>query len=197
MKPLLRLARIVDRLNHAIGELMSWAILAVVLLSAGNAIVRKALSIGSNAALELQLYLFAAIFLLNGGYTLLRDEHIRIDVLFARLGERTRMWIDILGILFFLLPMAFMTAWMTLPVLQRTFAGNEHSASEGGLLIWPAWALVVAGFTLLILQALAEMIKRVAKLRGLELPTPPHEEDAAGLDPLAAMMQERKDGEAR
>ncbi len=197
MKPLLRLARIVDRLNHAIGELMSWAILAVVLLSAGNAIVRKALSIGSNAALELQLYLFAAIFLLNGGYTLLRDEHIRIDVLFARLGERTRMWIDILGILFFLLPMAFMTAWMTLPVLQRTFVGNEHSASEGGLLIWPAWALVVAGFTLLILQALAELIKRVAKLRGLELPKSPHEEDAAGLDPLAAMMQDRKEGDAR
>lgn len=194
MKPLLRLTRIVDRLNTGFGEAMSWAILLVVLLSAGNAIVRKVFSTGSNAALELQLYLFAAIFLLNGGYTLLRNEHIRIDVFFARLSERARLWVDILGILFFLLPMAAMTAWMTLPVLARTFAGSERSASEGGLLLWPAWGLVVAGFVLLILQALAELVKRVAQLRGIPVPPPPGSAEAAP-DPLAALLQERKDGE--
>jgi TRAP-type mannitol/chloroaromatic compound transport system permease small subunit len=196
MKELLRLTRVVDRLNTGIGEAMSWAILLVVLLSTGNAIFRKVFSMGSNAALELQLYLFAAIFLLNGGYTLLRNEHIRIDVLFVRLSERVRLWIDILGILFFLLPMAAMTAWMTLPMLVRTYAGAERSASEGGLLLWPAWALVVAGFVLLILQALAELVKRAAQLQGIPVAPPP---GAPGkdLDPLAALMQERKDGEVK
>ncbi|HWS75383.1 MAG TPA: TRAP transporter small permease subunit [Quisquiliibacterium sp.] len=196
MKELLRLTRVVDRLNTGIGEAMSWAILLVVLLSTGNAIFRKVFSMGSNAALELQLYLFAAIFLLNGGYTLLRNEHIRIDVLFVRLSERVRLWIDILGILFFLLPMAAMTAWMTLPMLVRTYVGAERSASEGGLLLWPAWALVVAGFVLLILQALAELVKRAAQLQGIPVAPPP---GAPGkdLDPLAALMQERKDGEVK
>lgn len=196
MKELLRLTRVVDRLNTGIGEAMSWAILLVVLLSTGNAIFRKVFSMGSNAALELQLYLFAAIFLLNGGYTLLRNEHIRIDVLFVRLSERVRLWIDILGILFFLLPMAAMTAWMTLPMLVRTYVGAERSASEGGLLLWPAWALVVAGFVLLILQAFAELVKRAAQLQGIAVVPPP---GASGqdLDPLAALMQERKDGEVK
>jgi TRAP-type mannitol/chloroaromatic compound transport system permease small subunit len=196
MKVLLRLTRVVDRLNTGIGEAMSWAILLVVLLSTGNAIFRKVFSMGSNAALELQLYLFAAIFLLNGGYTLLRNEHIRIDVLFVRLSERVRLWIDILGILFFLLPMAAMTAWMTLPMLVRTYIGAERSASEGGLLLWPAWALVVAGFVLLILQALAELVKRAAQLQGIPVALPL---GASGrdLDPLAALMQERKDGEVK
>lgn len=193
MKQLLRLTRYVDRLNSGVGEAMSWAILLVVLLSTGNALARKLLSTGSNAALELQLYLFAAIFLLNGGNTLLRNEHIRIDVLFIRLKERTRLWIDVLGILVFLLPMAGMTAWMTLPMLARTYAGSETSASTGGLLLWPAWALVVTGFVLLILQALAELVKRLAQLQGLPVPPPPGTPDA-GLDPLATIAQERNDG---
>lgn len=196
MKPLLRLARVVDRVNAAVGELMSWMILVVVLLSAGNAIVRKVFSTGSNAALELQLYLFAAVFLLNGGNTLLRNEHIRIDVLFIRLSERARLWIDVLGILFFLMPVAVMTAWMSLPVLARTYAGNEHSASTGGLLLWPAWALVVAGFVLLMAQALAELVKRVAQLRGLPVDPPPSD-PAPAADPLEAVRRERLHGEVQ
>ena len=198
MKPLLRLTSLVDRLNAGIGEAMSWAILAVVLLSTGNALVRKVFSAGSNAALEMQLYLFAAIFLLNGGNTLLRNEHIRIDVLFVKLSERARLWIDILGIIFFLLPAAAMTAWMTMPVLVRTFVGAEHSANKGGLLLWPAWALVVGGFVLLILQAVAELIKRVAQLKGIPVPPPP---GADGVDPeadlIATIRQAREDGERK
>lgn len=197
MKPLLRMARAIDRLNAGIGEAMSWAILAVVMLSAGNAIVRKAFSAGSNAALELQLYLFAAIFLLNGGNTLLRNEHIRIDVLFVKLSERARNWIDILGILFFLLPVAVMTAWMTLPVLVRTFVGSEHSANKGGLLLWPAWAMVVAGFVLLILQALAELVKRTAVLQGIPVPPPPGADGKAPEEDLIATIRQEREGERK
>lgn len=193
MRVLLRLAGLVDRLNHNVGELMSWVILLVTLLSTGNAIARKVFSTGSNAALELQLYLFAAIFLLNGGNTLLRNEHIRIDVIFARLSQRTRLWIDILGILFFLLPAAVMTAWMTLPVLARTFAGAETSANAGGLLLWPAWLLVPVGFGLLILQALAELVKRAAHLKGVPVEPPPGAPGAD--DPLQALAQARSEGD--
>ena len=195
MNRLLRLTRLVDRLNSSIGELMSWAILLVVLLSTGNAIARKMFSTGSDAALELQLYLFAAVFLLNSGNTLLRNEHIRVDVIFTRLPERTRLWIDILGIIFFLLPAAVMTAWMTLPVLARTFAGAETSASTGGLLLWPAWLMVPLGFGLLILQALAELVKRAAQLRGIAVDPPPGTGTAAG--PLEALAQARNEGERK
>ena len=191
MKQLLRLTRIVDRVNAGIGEAMSWTLLIVVLLSTGNAIVRKVFSAGSNAALEMQLYLFAAIFLLNGGNTLLRNEHIRIDVLSARLSARGRLWIDVFGILFFLLPAASMTAWMALPVLARTFRGNEASSSVGGLLLWPAWALIVVGFGLLILQALAELIKRIAQLRGYEVDPPPGAPPGPLQDPAQMIEQER------
>lgn len=194
MKQLLWLTRGIDRLNSSIGEMMSWAILVVVLLSAGNAIVRKVFSTGSNAALEMQLYLFAAIFLLNGGNTLLRNEHIRIDVIFIKLSQRVRLWIDILGIIFFLLPVAVMTAWMTLPVLVRTYVGAETSASAGGLLLWPAWALVVAGFALLIVQALAELVKRVAELRGIPVPPPPGSAEPMP-DLLETIKQERSHGD--
>ncbi len=194
MQALLRLSRLIDRLNHGVGELISWTILAVVLLSAGNAIARKVFSAGSNAALELQLYLFAAVFLLNAGNTLLRNEHIRIDVLFNRASERTRLWIDILGIVFFLLPAVVMTAWMALPVLARTFTGAETSASAGGLLLWPAWLLVPVGLGLLILQALSELIKRVARLQGLPLPPPPGAA-AAAADPLQALAHARTEGD--
>ena len=197
MKPLLRMTRVIDRLNATIGEAMSWAILAVVLLSTGNAIVRKVFNTGSNAALELQLYLFAAIFLLNGGNTLLRNEHIRIDVLFVKLSERARLWIDVLGILFFLLPAAAMTAWMTLPVLARTFIGGEHSANKGGLLLWPAWALVVIGFTLLILQALAELVKRLAQLQGIPVDPPPGADGVNPEEDLIATIRQEREGEQK
>lgn len=195
MKLLLRFSRNIDRLNAAIGEVVSWLILVVVLVSSANAVLRKTMSMGSNAALELQLYLFAAIFLLNGGYTLLRNEHVRIDVLFVRLSERRRMWIDIFGILFFLMPVTVITAWLTLPVLVRTYVGAEHSASAGGLLLWPAWLLVPVGFALLFLQGLSELVKRVAQLRGIDLPPPPGAAPAASPDPLQALAEARQHGD--
>lgn len=195
MKLLLWFSRIIDRLNAGVGEVVSWLILVVVLVSASNAVLRKTMSMGSNAALELQLYLFAAIFLLNGGYTLLRNEHVRIDVLFVRLSERKRMWIDIFGILFFLMPVTVITAWLTLPVLVRTYVGAEHSSSAGGLLLWPAWLLVPVGFALLFLQGLSELVKRIAQLRGIELPPPPGAAAAAAPDPLQALAEARQQGD--
>lgn len=197
MKTLLGVSRWIDRINTSIGELMSWAVLVVVLVSTGNALARKLFHTGSNAALEMQLYLFAAIFLLNGGYTLLRNEHIRIDVIFTRLSQRTRLWIDVLGILFFLLPMALMTAWMAMPLLIRTFIGQETSANAGGLLLWPAWALVPLGFGLLILQALSELVKRIAQLRGIPVPPPPGSLTPATDDPIASLAASRTDGEQK
>ncbi len=195
MRLLLRLSRITDRLNAAVGEVVSWLILLVLLVSASNAVLRKTVGLGSNAALELQLYLFAAIFLLNGGYTLLRNEHVRIDVLFVRLSERKRMWIDIFGILVFLMPVTVITAWLTLPVLVRTYVGAEHSASAGGLLLWPAWLLVPVGFALLFLQGLSELVKRIAQLKGIAVPPPPGGAAAATPDPLEALAGARKHGD--
>lgn len=190
MGALLRCSRLVDRLSTFCGDMVAWVVVAVVLLSAGNALARKFLHVASNAALELQLYLFAAIFLISGALTLLRNEHVRIDIIFARLPQKARMWIDIFGITFFLLPVAMMTAWMTFPMLVRTFVSGQTSGNTGGLLVWPAWAIAVTGFVLLILQALSELVKRVAVLRGIPVELPGERDEVADL--LAAMQQQRE-----
>lgn len=191
MGALLRCSRLVDRLSTFTGDMVAWAVVAVVLLSAGNALARKFLHIASNAALEMQLYLFAAIFLISGAHTFLRNEHVRIDIIFAKLSQRSRMWIDIFGIVFFLLPVAIMTAWMTFPMLVQTFISGQTSGNTGGLLIWPAWAIAVTGFVLLILQALSELVKRIAVLRGIPVELPGERDEVADL--LAAMQQQRED----
>lgn len=191
MGALLRCSRLIDRLSTMCGDLVAWVVVAVVLLSAGNALARKFFHVASNAALELQLYLFAAIFLISGAHTLLRNEHVRIDIIFARLSQRARMWIDIFGITFFLLPVALMTAWMTFPMLVRTFMSDQTSGNTGGLLLWPAWAIAVTGFVLLILQALSELVKRVAVLRGIPVELPGERDEVADL--LAAMQQQREE----
>src|SRR6267143_2164506 len=173
MKPLLALSRAIDAVNERIGRLVYWCVLIMVLVSAANAISRYALSIASNAWLELQWYLFSAVFLLCSGYTLLHNEHIRIDVVAANLSRRKQIWIDIFGTLFFLLPIAvYMNAWTS----------GEISGSAGGLIRWPARLLVPAGFFLLTLQGISELIKRFAYLRGL-IPDPveKHEEPALEL----------------
>ncbi len=140
--------------------------LAAVLLSAGNAIVRKLFNMSSNSLLEGQWYLFSAVFLLCSGYTLLRNEHVRIDVITGRLSTKAQTWIDILGTVFFLLPMALLFIYLSWPVFVRTFTHNEISTNAGGLVIWPARLLVPIGFTLLTLQGVSELIKRVAFLTG-------------------------------
>ena len=167
MNAMLALAKLIDALNERIGRLVLWLVLAAVVISAANAIVRKAFDMSSNAFLEIQWYLFAAIFLLCAGWTLLRNEHIRIDVVAGRFSRRTQTWIDVFGTVFFLFPMVALILYESWPWFTRAFASGEISGSAGGLVLWPAKALVPAGFVLLGLQGVSELIKRVAYLRGL------------------------------
>ena len=166
MNILLRIASLIDALNERVGKAVYWLILLTVLISAGNAIVRKLFNMSSNAFLEMQWYLFSAVFLLTAGYTLLRNEHVRIDIITGRLSHRGQAWIDVFGTVFFLMPMALMFIWLSWPIFIRTYTHGEISGSAGGLIIWPARLLVPIGFTLLSLQGLSELIKRVAFLAG-------------------------------
>jgi len=163
---LLRISALIDALNERIGKAVYWLVLVAVLISAGNAIVRKVFNMSSNAFLEAQWYLFAAIFLLCSGYTLLRNEHVRIDVIAGRLSPKAQAWIDVLGTLFFLLPMAILFIYLSWPVFVRTYTHGEISTNAGGLVLWPARLLVPIGFTLLSLQGISELVKRVAFIAG-------------------------------
>ena len=171
MNALLAASRFIDAFSARLGRWLSWLILVTVLISAANATVRKLFDYSSNAYLEIQWYLFSATFLLGAGYTLLRNEHVRIDIISARLSRRTRNWIDALGIVFFIFPMCFLIAWLSWPLLDDAWTRNEVSTNAGGLIIWPARLLVPVGFGLLILQAISELIKRIAFLQGL-IPDP-------------------------
>lgn len=171
MKALLALSRAIDTLNDRIGRAVYWLVLVAVLISAGNAIVRKAFDMSSNAYLEIQWYLFSAVFLLCAGYTLLKNEHIRIDVIAGRFSRRTQTWIDVLGTIFFLLPLVALILYESVPWFLRTWQSQEVSPSAGGLILWPAKILLPIGFSLLGLQGLSELIKRIAFLQGL-IPDP-------------------------
>jgi TRAP-type mannitol/chloroaromatic compound transport system permease small subunit len=163
---LLRFCRLIDAINDRIGKLVYWLVLVAVFISAGNALMRYSLHISSNAWLELQWYLFSAIFLLCSGYTLLRNEHIRIDIVVSRFSKRTQAWIDIFGTIFFLLPMAILIMVLSWPMFAESFISNEMSSDAGGLLRWPVKILVPVGFFLLTIQAVSELIKRIAFLQG-------------------------------
>jgi TRAP-type mannitol/chloroaromatic compound transport system permease small subunit len=166
VKTLLAFSRAVDGLNERVGRAAIWLVLIAVLVSAGNAIMRKAFDMSSNAFLEAQWYMFSAIFLLCAPYTLLHNEHIRIDVVTGRLSHRTQTWIDIFGTVFFLLPMAALIMWLSWPVFMRAWSIGEVSSNAGGLIVWPARLLVPVGFLLLVLQGISQLIKLVAHLRG-------------------------------
>jgi len=179
MKLLLRLSRAIDWLNEHIGRVVLWCVLIMVLVSAANATSRYALNIASNAWLELQWYLFAAVFLLCAGYTFLHNEHIRIDVLNSRLSRRTQIWIDIFGTVVFMLPVTGYIMWLSWPVFMNAWTSGETSMNAGGLIRWPVRLLVPVGFFLLTLQGVSELIKRIAYLNGL-IPDPvEHHEDPA------------------
>ncbi len=171
MKILLVISRAIDSLNAKIGQALIWLVLVMVLISAGNATSRYLFSASSNAWLELQWYLFSVVFLLCAGYTLLSDEHIRIDVISSHLSRRARTWIDILGTVFFLLPMSILIMWLSWPVFVNAWTSNEISSNAGGLTRWPVRLLVPLGFLLLSLQGVSELIKRIAFLQGL-IPDP-------------------------
>ena len=195
MKVLLGLSRAIDALNEQIGKLTYWLILAAVLISTGNAIVRYTLNTSSNAWLEIQWYLFSFVFLFCAGYTLLHNQHVRIDVITARFSGRTRAWIDILGTLFFLLPMAVAIMWLSWPVFTDAYRSKEISANAGGLLIWPGRLMLPLGFFLLVLQGFSELIKRVAFLRGL-IPDPAEKDEGPTDEELLAAELRKERGEA-
>jgi len=191
MKQLLALSRAIDWVNEHIGRAVYWLVLAMVLISAGNATTRYALNIASNAWLELQWYLFAAVFLLCAGYTLLHNEHIRIDVVASLWSKRTQTWIDVFGTVFFLLPMSVYILWSSWPIFMNAWNSGEVSGSAGGLIRWPARLLVPVGFFLLSLQGISELIKRVAYLKGL-IPDPVEEHEDPALELMKAQEAQAK-----
>jgi len=163
---LLGFSRVVDRMNEAIGKATTWLILIVVIISAGNAVFRFAFDWSSNGLLEIQWYLFSAVFLLGAGYVLKKNEHIRIDVIAGRLSDRAQNWIDVFGIIVFMLPMVIITMYLSWFVFTLAWTSGEGSANPGGLIRWPVRLLMPVGFFLLLLQGLAELVKRIAFLTG-------------------------------
>ncbi|MFN3628963.1 MAG: TRAP transporter small permease subunit [Casimicrobiaceae bacterium] len=171
MQFLLSISRLIDLLSLLVGKLIMWLILAVTLISAANAILRKTLDISSNAALELQWYLFAYVFLIGAGYVFLKNAHVRIDFISARLSPRARNWIDVIGIVFFLIPFCLLVIKLGWPLFFNAYTTGELSLNAGGLIRWPAYLAIPLGFALLLLQGISELIKRIAFLRGL-IPDP-------------------------
>lgn len=174
VKVFLTLSRLIDALNERVGRVIGWLVLVAVLVSAGNATVRYSLNLSSNAWLEIQWYLFSAVFLLGAGYTLRKNEHVRIDVVAGRLSRRGQAWIDIIGGLLFLMPMAVLIMVLSWPMFMQSYIGHEISGDAGGLLRWPVKLLIPAGFALLVLQGISEIIKRAGFLLGA-LPDDPAE----------------------
>lgn len=167
MGALLKLSRLIDSLNEFVGRWLAWLVLAAVLISAANAIVRKAFDTSSNAFLEIQWYLFAAVFLLAAGYTLLRQEHVKIDVVLHNFSRRTQIKVEIFGLVAFLMPFVFAVVDLVWPLVVNAYVSGEMSSNAGGLIRWPVFVMVPLGFALLGLQGVSELIKRIAFLRGL------------------------------
>jgi len=174
---LLALSRAIDAVSNFVGKAISWLLLAAILISALNAISRKVFSVSSNAWLESQWYLFSAVFLIAAGYTLLANEHVKVDLIYGKLPRKGQIIVDIFGTIFFLMPFCLITVYLSWPVFLQKFASGEVSNNTGGLLQWPAWLLIPVGFGLLALQGFSELIKRIAILRG-DIPDPVAEADA-------------------
>ena len=198
MQALLKLSRAIDWLNATVGKYAIWLIFAATVISALNAVVRKAFNFSSNAYLEVQWYLFAWSFLIAAGYTLLHREHVRIDVLNSRLPKRAQVWIDIIGFAFFLTPLCLLVLWLGVPMLIDKYASGEVSPNAGGLVRWPVWLALPLGFGLLLLQGLSEMIKRLAFLQGLiEDPTAKKAEKTAEEELVESIRRLAEAGKAK
>lgn len=167
MNALLKFARLIDTMTEAIGKTVGWLILVAVIICATNALMRYTFSMSSNAWLEIQWYLFAAVFMLAAAYTLRKNEHVRIDVITGHFSPRAQAWIDILGSLFFLLPLCLLMLDFSIPYALKSMQSQEMSQNAGGLIVWPARLLIPTGFALLTLQACSELIKRIAFLLGM------------------------------
>ena len=188
MGVLLSVSRAIDAVSFRIGKILSWLILAAVVVSAVNAVVRKLFDTSSNSWLELQWVLFGAVFLLVASWTLLDNEHIRIDIVNSTLSQKTRNIIDVIGHAFFLLPLTVVMIITGIPFVSKSMALNEQSMNAGGLPQWPAKTLILLGFALLFFQAVSELIKRIAVMRGV-IPDPYH--SAGGLRAAAEAEVER------
>ena len=166
MKFLRLLSRLIDELNIFVGQVSIWMILASTLISAGNALARYSFGIGSNALLEIQWYLFAAVFTLGAGYAFLQNVHVRIDFLANKFNARGRNWVDVIGIIVFLFPLCYLMFTLAWPVLMQAYNSGETSFNPGGLIRWPAMLMLPLGFSMVFLQGLSEIIKRVGWLSG-------------------------------
>ena len=194
MGVLLALSRVIDAINFRIGKVLSWLILAAVVVSAVNAVIRKLFDTSSNSWLELQWVLFGAVFLIVASWTLLENEHIRIDIVNSLFSQRTRNIIDVIGHAFFLLPLTVVMIITSYPFVTKSVLLNEQSMNAGGLPQWPAKMLILIGFVCLFFQALSELIKRIAVIRGI-IPDPYH--TAGGLRAAAEAEVERLLAEAK
>ncbi len=166
MSFLLSLSRFIDELNEKIGHGVSWALLAAVIICSGNAVIRYLFNMSSNAWLEIQWYLFGAIFLLATSYTLRRNEHVRIDVIVGHFSKRTQVWIDLIGFILFLMPATLLILYYAVPYAWISLQNQEMSSNAGGLIVWPAKLMIPVGFVLLTLQGVSEIIKRIGYLQG-------------------------------
>lgn len=166
MSFLLSISKWIDTINEKIGLAVGWALLAAVIICSGNALIRYAFNRSSNGWLEIQWYLFSLMFLMAASYTLRRNEHVRIDVIVGRLSKRTQVWIDLLGFVFFLLPMTILILYDAIPYAMVSISSQEMSSNSGGLILWPAKILIPIGFALLTLQGISELIKRIGFLVG-------------------------------
>lgn len=166
MDMLLRFSRLIDAVNERVGRTVYWLILIMTIISTLNAVSRKAFNFSSNAFLEIQWYLFAAVFLLGAGYTLLKDEHVRIDVIVSKFSKKGQIWIDIIGTLLFLLPFTLIILYYGWPYFMLSFQSQEWSSSPGGLIVWPVKFLIPLGFFLLFLQGVSRLIKLIGTLQG-------------------------------
>lgn len=167
MHALLKFSKFVDWISTQIGKYVIWLILASTVISGVNAVVRKMFNMSSNAFLEVQWYLFAASFLLAAGYTLLNNEHVKIDVVSSHLSKRGQIWVDVIGFCLFLTPVCLTILWYGIPFFIQGYESGEMSSNAGGLIRWPVYAMIPIGFSLLLLQGLSELIKRIAFLQGL------------------------------
>lgn len=191
MQALLKLSKLIDGLSSWIGKYAIWLILASTVISGINAVVRKAFNTSSNAYLEVQWYLFAASFLIVAGYTLLNQEHVKIDVVSSRLSKRGQIWIDVIGFTLFLIPLCVTILWFSIPFFLQGYVSGEMSSNAGGLIRWPVYAMIPLGFSLLLLQGVSELIKRIAFLMGLiEDPTHKKEEKTAEEELAEAILKQ-------
>lgn len=166
MTPLLSLSRLIDGMSNLIGRAMMWFLLATTLISASNAIIRKIFNISSNAFLEIQWYLFAAVFMLGSGYAFLKNAHVRIDFISSKFSARGRNIVDVIGIIVFVFPLCYLMVKLSWPVFENAWVSGEMSSNAGGLVRWPVYGVIPLGFVILAIQAVSELIKRVAFLTG-------------------------------